>query len=222
MYYEIGHTTDVVLLEWQFFCGTLKNVLINLQGDNTMALKNLAHSFTEAAGRVGAAVVSCGTMQDAADYVGQHAVGNILIPQTLLAERYGLRTMTAAAGGEVFVGSFRDAGQLPGAGVTFCNFAMADTGTVVLDSTNEDIRLATTIPEVHFVLLDPAKILPDNLAAVVPMNRLYEGSEPRFVAYITGPSRTADIERVLTIGCHGPRELHILLVPDVSDDLMEM
>lgn len=187
-----------------------------------MAEKNLVHSFTEAALRVGAAIVSCATLQDAADYVGGHAVGNILIPQTALAEKYGLRAMTAAAGGEVFGGSFRDAGQLPGAGVTFCNFAMADTGTVVLESTSEDVRLATTIPEVHFVILDPAKILADNLAAVAPMNTLYAGSEPRFVAYVTGPSRTADIERVLTIGCHGPRELHILLVPAVSDDLMEI
>ncbi len=187
-----------------------------------MTQKNLIHSFTEAASRVGAAVVPCATLQDAVDYVGRTAVGNTLIPQTVLAEKYQLRSLLGDAGAEVFVGSFREAGQLPGAGVTFCNFAMADTGTVVLDSTSEDVRLATTIPEVHFVVLDPAKILSDNLAAVAPMNVLYAGSEPRFIAYVTGPSRTADIERVLTIGCHGPRELHILLVPDVSDDLMEI
>lgn len=187
-----------------------------------MALKNLAHSFTEAAGRVGATIVPCATLEDAIAYVARTAVGTTLVPQTPLAAKFQLRSLLSTAGVEVFTGSFRDAGQLPGAGVSFCNFALADTGTVVLDSTSEDIRLATTIPEVHFVLLDPAKILPDNLAAVAPMNSLYEGSEPRFVAYITGPSRTADIERVLTIGCHGPRELHVLLVPDVSDDVMEI
>jgi L-lactate dehydrogenase complex protein LldG len=186
-----------------------------------MAEKKLVHSFTEAAGRVGAAVVSCATLAEAADYVARTAVGRTLVPLTPLAEKYQLRPLLADAGVEVFVGSFREAGQLPGAGVTFCNFAMADTGTLVLESTSEDVRLATTIPEVHFVILDPAKILTDNLAAVAPMNALYAGSVPRFVAYVTGPSRTADIERVLTIGCHGPRELHILLVPDVSDDLME-
>lgn len=187
-----------------------------------MAEKNLVHHFTEAASRVGAVTVPCTTLQDAADYVARTAAGNTLVPMTALADKFHLRPLLADAGVEVFAGSFRDAGQLPGAGVTFCNFAMADTGTVVLDSTSEDVRLATTIPEVHFVILDPAKILSDNLAAVAPMNTLYAGSEPRFVAYITGPSRTADIERVLTIGCHGPRELHILLVPDVSADLMEI
>ncbi len=187
-----------------------------------MAEKHLVHSFTEAAGRVGAAVVPCTTLQDAVAYVARTAVGHTLIPQTALAAEFQLRSLLGGAGVDVCSVSFREAGQLPGAGVTFCNFAMADTGTVVLDSTSEDVRLATTIPEVHFVILDPAKILTDNLAAAAPMNTLYAGSEPRFVAYITGPSRTADIERVLTIGCHGPRELHILLVPDVSDDLMEI
>ncbi len=185
-----------------------------------MVERNLVQRFIEAAGRVGAVTVSCTTLQDAADYVGRTQVGNTLVPMTALAEKYQLRSLLAAAEVDVFAGNFREAGQMPGAGVTFCNFAMADTGTVVLESTSEDVRLATTIPEVHFVILDPAKILADNLAAVAPMNTLYAGSEPRFVAYITGPSRTADIERVLTIGCHGPRELHILLVPDVSDDLM--
>lgn len=187
-----------------------------------MAEKNLIHSFTEAATRVGTAVVPCATLAEAAAYVGRTAVGRTLIPLTSLAEKYQLRSLLAEAGVEVFAGSFREAGQLPGAGVTFCNFAMADTGTVVLDSISEDVRLATTIPEVHFVILDPAKIFSDNLAAVQPLQQLFSGSEPRFVAYVTGPSRTADIERVLTIGCHGPRELHILLVPGVSDHLMEI
>ena len=99
---------------------------------------------------------------------------------------------------------------------------MADSGTVVLDSTDENIRLATTLPEVHFVIVDPDTILADNLAAVEIMTAMHTGTEPRFVAYITGPSRTADIERVLTIGCHGTRELHILVVPSVSSEPIEM
>jgi L-lactate dehydrogenase complex protein LldG len=92
---------------------------------------------------------------------------------------------------------------------------------VVLESTDEEIRLATTLPEIHFILVDPATILKDNLAGVDPMTAFHQGSDPKLIAYITGPSRTADIERVLTIGCHGPREVHILLVEGISSDLME-
>lgn len=179
-------------------------------------------NFVEAAHRVGAEVTECRDLSQAMEYIASKSSGKVLIPETVLAKRHELRKLGAKAGAEVFTGRFRQAGRVPGAGVTFCNFAMADTGTVVLDSTDEDIRLATTLPEKHFVIVDPEKILKDNLAATPPMTAMHSGHEPRFVAYITGPSRTADIERVLTIGCHGPRELHILVVESVSGDLMEM
>lgn len=178
--------------------------------------------FIEFAQRVGAEVFTAETLQQAVDYIANKAQGITLVPRTPLAVKHGLSQSLQDAGVDVYAGDFRQAGQMPAAGVTFCNFAMADTGTVVLESTDEDIRLATTLPEIHFVIVDPQKILADNLAAIEPLKALHEGVAPRFVAYISGPSRTADIERVLTIGCHGPRELHILLVSDVSDDLMEM
>lgn len=178
--------------------------------------------FIESAQRVGAEVVELASLDDAANYVAAKATGKTLIPVTPLAQKHALADILTRVGVDVFDGDFRKAGPVPGAGVTFCNFAMADTGTVVLESTDEDIRLATTLPEIHFVIVDPQKILKDNLAASATMSAMHRGSEPRFVAYITGPSRTADIERVLTIGCHGPRELHILVVGSVSSDLLEM
>lgn len=179
-------------------------------------------SFMEAARRVGAEVNQLESTGDAAAYIAAKSSGTTLVPQTLLTEKTNLHATLKEAGVEVYEGNFRNAGNVPAAGVTFCNFAMADTGTVVLESTDENIRLATTLPELHFVIVDPETILEDNLAAVAPMTSLHTGSEPKFVAYITGPSRTADIERVLTIGCHGPRELHILLIEGISSDLMEI
>ena len=68
---------------------------------------------------------------------------------------------------------------------------------MVLDSTAEPLRLATTLPLRHFVLLDPAKIVADSSAAVPLLRRLHDLRPRAFLAYITGPSRTADIERVL-------------------------
>lgn len=183
---------------------------------------NTVERFIEAAKRVGAEVNRCNGLPEVADYVSQKVTGHILVPETPLAQKHELRAVLQDKGIELFTGPFREAGQMPGGGVTFSNFAMADSGTVVLESTDENIRLATTIPELHFVIVDPATILKDNLAAAAPMTEMHSGHEPRFVAYITGPSRTADIERVLTIGCHGPRELHILIVEGVSDDLMEI
>ena len=178
--------------------------------------------FMEAARRVGAEVNQMDTLQDAAVYIASHSNGKTLVPETALAGRHNLKKLLTDAGVDVHEGDFRKAGNFPGAGVTFSNFAMADTGTVVLESTMENIRLATSLPEKHFVVVDPETILADNLAAVLPMTKMHTGSVPLFVSYVTGPSRTADIERVLTIGCHGPRELHILVVEGISSDLMEI
>jgi len=122
----------------------------------------------------------------------------------------------------VIEGDLRPHAAAAAAGVTGANFALADTGSVVLESTAEAVRLATTLPERHFVLLDPAKILPDGPAAVPYLRRFRDASPRHFLAYISGPSRTADIERVLTIGVHGPRELHILLLAGLSDDFLEL
>lgn len=177
--------------------------------------------FIEAAKKVGAEVTRCSGLADVASYVSGKAKGHVLVPETPLAVKHQLRDLLQTQGIDVFTGPFREAGLVPGGGVTFSNFAMADSGTVVLESTDENIRFATTIPEVHFIIVDPETILKDNLEAAAPMTEMHTGHEARFVAYITGPSRTADIERVLTIGCHGPRELHILIVDGVSSDLME-
>lgn len=185
-----------------------------------MTDKNV-HRFIESATRVGADVVQMDSLQDAVKYINEKVKGTALVPLTTLAKRYNLPELLVKEGTDVFSGKFRDAGQMPGAGVTFSNFCLADSGTVVLESTDEDIRLATTLPEIHCILVDPVTILDDNLSAVEPMTAMHKGSEPKFLAYITGPSRTADIERVLTIGCHGPREVHILLVENISSDLME-
>ncbi len=177
--------------------------------------------FIESARRVGAEVLRVANLQDAVTYIKDKAQGTILVPDTSLSKKHHLRALLADTGVDVFTGKFRNAGQFPGAGVTFCNFCLADSGTVVLESTDEEMRLATTLPELHFIIVDPSIILRDNLAAAEPMTAFHMGSEPKFIAYITGPSRTADIERVLTIGCHGPREVHILLVEGISSDLME-
>jgi L-lactate dehydrogenase complex protein LldG len=98
-------------------------------------------------------------------------------------------------------------------GFTPADFGIAETGSLVLDSTSEDLRLATMLSEVHVAVLPKSKIVSDSLDLKEMLQERFR-RPPCYVAFITGASRTADIERVLTIGVHGPQELHLLLLEE--------
>ncbi len=97
-------------------------------------------------------------------------------------------------------------------GLAWADYAVAASGTCALDSTNEEVRLATMMCEESVLLLRKSTIHPD-LASIAGMLREQQSTgEGRYHAFITGPSRTADIERVLALGVHGPLELHVILL----------
>lgn len=178
--------------------------------------------FIEALNKVGGQTVEIETVEEAAAYIADYVNGPLLLPPQPSLQRVGLAAALEAESVALVSEAGPEQAAAAVAGVTGANFALADTGTLVLDSTAEALRLATTLPERHFALLDPAKIVADSLAAV-PYLREFHARAPRnYLAYITGPSRTADIERVLTIGVHGPRELHVLLLPGLSADFYEL
>lgn len=186
-----------------------------------MADPNLLDAFSVAAQTAGAEVVPCSGTDEAINHIVATASGPLLLPPAPSLERLGLPAALSKAGCDVLQKELRDSAPLAAAGLTGVNFAIAETGTVVLESTAEDVRLASTLPQVHIVLLDPRKVISDSLAATPIVRRFHQGQTPNYLAYITGPSRTADIERVLTIGVHGPKELHILLLEGLSEDPME-
>jgi len=181
----------------------------------------LLKQFCSAAAAAGAVLIECKNRQEAVAYIAEHAQGGVLLPVSASLERAELSPALLAAGVELLPVARKQA-ELATAGVTSACFGIADTGTLVLESTPEDVRLASTLPTRHFAMLDRSKILADGLAAVGPLRKMHQQNPRNYIAYITGPSRTADIERVLTIGVHGPKELYILLLDDWSADLLEM
>ncbi len=98
-------------------------------------------------------------------------------------------------------------------GVTLMDFGIAETGTLVLDSRSEETRLSTMLSEIHVAILQTSKIRETALAMTEELMGMV-GDPGSYMAFITGASRTADIERVLAIGVHGPLELHIMLVEE--------
>jgi L-lactate dehydrogenase complex protein LldG len=96
-------------------------------------------------------------------------------------------------------------------GITWAQFGIAETGTLVIDSTDEDLRLATMISEIHVALL-PTESIVESAADIESQLLAMMQADENYTAMITGPSRTADIERVLALGVHGPLQLYVLLI----------
>ena len=98
-------------------------------------------------------------------------------------------------------------------GITGVDFAVAETGTVVMEPRAGSSRLVSLTPEVHIAVMTPESIIPslDELFALT-RDRYLSGEHRGMINLITGPSRTADIEANLIIGVHGPREVHLVIV----------
>lgn len=96
-------------------------------------------------------------------------------------------------------------------GISQMEWALADTGSLAQNSTAVDQRLVSSLSTIHIALVPTGGILPDMPALLARVHP----KECAYLAMITGPSRTADIERVLTIGVHGPERLVIVFVDEL-------
>ena len=96
-------------------------------------------------------------------------------------------------------------------GISGVEFGIAETGSVFQDGGAIATRLVTILPPLHVVFLPSANIVPGITEAFDIISQSFDRG---YVGFITGPSRTADIERVLTIGVHGPSRFAIIAVDE--------
>lgn len=96
--------------------------------------------------------------------------------------------------------------------LTWSDYGIAETGTLVMKSDDETLRIATMLSTIHIAVLPISKIKETSTDIEEVLDTILKSESPSYTAFITGPSRTADIERVLAIGVHGPIELHVLLM----------
>lgn len=102
-------------------------------------------------------------------------------------------------------------------GITMAQAAIAETGTLVLEAETERHRLVSLLPPVHVAIVYSRDIV---LTIGDALKQLH-GKDPkqmsRAITFITGPSRTADIELTLTVGVHGPKELYVIVIDGQSN-----
>ena len=105
------------------------------------------------------------------------------------------------------------------AGITSAAWALADSGTLVLDSGPGRPRSASLLPPLHIALIRSRDILPDLRALIARLRKqTADGFPPdRCLTLITGPSKTSDIEMKPVQGVHGPGEIHVIILTGTSD-----
>jgi L-lactate dehydrogenase complex protein LldG len=97
-------------------------------------------------------------------------------------------------------------------GITACDALVAQTGSVVLTARSAGGRALSVLPPHHVVIAQADQLVPDLPAAFDLLYSKYGNLYPSFATFITGPSRTGDIERILVLGAHGPRNLTVIVI----------
>lgn len=97
-------------------------------------------------------------------------------------------------------------------GISEFDLGIAELGSVVQDAQSVHERLVSTLPPTHLAIIETSTIVDSLPTSLKVIQKAYNGNMPHYIAYVTGPSKTADIERVLTIGVHGPSKLIIVCI----------
>jgi L-lactate dehydrogenase complex protein LldG len=99
-------------------------------------------------------------------------------------------------------------------GISECDALIAQTGSVLVTNRSAGGRALSVLPPHHIVLAQHEQLLADLPAAFELIKQKYTDNYPSMISFITGPSRTGDIERILVLGAHGPKKLTIFCLPD--------
>lgn len=148
------------------------------------------------------------TAREAAEYVEQVIAGRDAVASNApFLTDCGIPSLAGVRSGFEDDAELRAACSTVAVGITSADYALANTGTLVMIS---EPRLMSLLPPIHVAVIPAARILTslDELLSLVPDPARVTSS----MVLITGPSRTADIEQILVRGVHGPGEIHVVIV----------
>ena len=106
----------------------------------------------------------------------------------------------------------RDVIEQADLGISEFDLGISTLGTIIQDAEDVYKRLVSTLPLTHLAIISTKSLIPTFEDALDVIQKTYGDKPPGFIACVTGPSKTADIERVLTIGVHGPEFLIVVCI----------
>jgi len=107
-----------------------------------------------------------------------------------------------------------DKGATITAGITSCEFLVARTGSIIISSKQASGRRLAIFSNAHIVVAYTSQLVQNVKDALEGIKNKYGDQLPSMISTMTGPSRTADIEKTLILGAHGPKEVYVFLIDD--------
>ena len=147
-----------------------------------------------------------------AELLKKKEIQTVAMVDSPLTRSLKLTEQLPAIGVTVYQDRYQEITPTVGAGITEMRWAIAELGTLVQYAVDVNERLCSSFTPIHIALVQTSVLLPNILEAMEVIHK--EPQIPGFVGFITGPSRTSDIERVLTIGVHGPEQLVAIFVDE--------
>ena len=144
------------------------------------------------------------------EFKRENQIGNLYVWESLLKKQlYGA--------GINFIGEEKDFVKKAEAGLTTCEALLARTGSILVSSANSSGRRLSIYPEKHLVVAKASQLVPDIKDGLTLLRQKYAPKLPSMISMVSGPSRTADIEKTLVLGAHGPKQLVLFLIDDLTD-----
>jgi L-lactate dehydrogenase complex protein LldG len=174
-------------------------------------LEKRIEKFSAALEKLNGKVHRAGSREDARAYVERLLNGRSAVTSNApFLNDCGIPTIPNVRPGGANREALREMCATLDAGITSADYALSDTGSLVMISSHEEARLVSLLPPLHIALLPLERMLTglDELYTLLPVPSDRSSS----MVFITGPSRTADIEQILVRGVHGPGEIHVVLV----------
>jgi len=199
---------------------SLEERIQKIREEASLRTADLVHRFVLAANKAGCQVEEAKDLEEAGRSIAKLArskgVQLIQVSSASFPEQLVLET-TLEGSGITITGPDPEGILRADLGISDAVVGIAETGSLLIHLDDPDTRLITMLPPVHIALLqreDLVESLEEGL--LITRHRILHAKaqgRPSYISWVTGPSRTGDIEHVLTIGAHGPKELFIILVP---------
>src|SRR5262245_19344606 len=206
-----------------FTCDELHELVLAINRKCAEKRDDLINQFQTEVTRVGGRFYAAKTPEAALQYIedicSERKATTIIGWDSALPNAIALQERLRKSGIEFVVeadaGEFRRAVTTADVGVSGVDFALADTGTLVLVAREGQARSVSLLPPVHIALVRLSQIisgLDDLFPLLNQQSGASDGAVSSAITFITGPSRTADIELTLVVGVHGPQQLHVILL----------